>query len=77
MYNVTLNQIAYGIFETVRGKISDDDNIAIDHIKDMVHSIRAMLLKQKFDKNLRVIDDTYTQSLGSLEVEQVDSSILN
>ena len=75
MYNVTLNQIAYGIFETVRGKIVDDDNISIDQIKDMVHSTRARLLKQKFDKNLRVIDDVFTQSLGSIETELVDSSI--
>ena len=76
MYNITLDQIAYGIFETVKGKLSDDDNISIDQIKDMVHSTRAKLLKQKFDKNLRVIDDSYTQSLGSVEVEQVDSSVV-
>ena len=75
MYNVTLNQIAHSIFESVRGKISDDDNIDIDQIKDMIHSTRARLLKQKFDRNLRVIDDVFTQSLGSLEVEQVDSSV--
>ena len=74
MYNVTLNDIAYSIFETVRGKIGDDDNISIDQIKDMIHNTRAKLLKQKFDKNLRVIDDGYTQSLGSLETELVDSS---
>jgi hypothetical protein len=61
--------------ESVRGRISDDDNISIDQIKDMVHSTRAMLLKQKFDKNLRVIDDVFTQSLGSIETELVDSSI--
>ena len=75
MHNVTLNQIAHSILESVRGKVSDDDNISIDQIKDMVHSTRAMLLKQKFDKNLRVIDDVFTQSLGSLETELVDSSI--
>ena len=75
MYNVTLNEIAYSIFESVRGKLSDDDNIAIEQIKDMVHNTRAKLLKQKFDKNLRVIDDGYTQSLGAIEVELVDSSI--
>ena len=27
MENVTLNEIAYSIFETVRGQIADDDNI--------------------------------------------------
>ena len=75
MYNVTLNQIAHSIMESVRGRISDDDNISIDQIKDMVHSTRAMLLKQKFDRNLRVIDDVFTQSLGSIETELVDSSI--
>jgi len=75
MYNVTLNQIAHSILESVRGKIVDDDNIDIDQIKDMVHSARAKLLKQKFDKNLRVIDDVFTQSLGSIETEQVDTSI--
>lgn len=74
MYNVTLNQIAHSILESVRGKISDDDNISIDQIKDMVHNTRAKLLKQKFDKNLRVIDDVFTQSLGALEIEPVDSS---
>lgn len=75
MYNVTLNEIAFSIHETVRGKLSDDDNISIDQIKDMVHSTRARLLKQKFDQNLRVIDDVFTQSLGAIEVDQVDSSI--
>ncbi len=74
MYNVTLNQIAYNILESIRGKISDDDNIDIDQIKDMVHSMRTKLLKQKFDRNLRVIDDIFTQSLGALEIEPVDSS---
>lgn len=73
-YNVTLNQIAYGIFEVIRGKLSDDDDISLDHIKDMIHSTRAKLLKQKFDKNLRVIDDVFTQSLGALEIEAVDAS---
>jgi len=75
MYNVTLNQIAHSIIESVRGKVVDDDNISIDQIKDMVHSTRAKLLKQKFDKNIRVIDDVFTQSLGSIETELVDSSI--
>ena len=73
-YNVTLNQIAYGLFEITRGKLSDDSDIDLDQIKDMIHSTRARLLKQKFDKNLRVIDDVFTQSLGSLAIESVDSS---
>ena len=75
MYNATLNQEAYSIMESVRGKISDDDNISIDQVKYLIHNTRAKLLKQKFDKNLRVIDDVFTQSLGAVEVELVDSSI--
>lgn len=73
-YNVTLNQIAYEIFEVVRGEISDDDDISLDMIKDMIHDVRAKLLKQKFDKNTRVIDDVFTQSLGALQLEAVDAS---
>ena len=74
-YNVTLNQIAYGLFEEVRAKISDDTDISLDQIKDQIHDVRATLLKQKFDKNLRVIDDVFTQSLGPLQLESVDSSL--
>lgn len=75
MENVTLNQIAYNIFETVRGHLTDDDNINIEYIKDLVHSTRARLLTQKFEKNARVIDNTFVQSLGALEIEPVDSSV--
>lgn len=74
-YNVTLNQIAYGLLEEVRSHVSDDTDIDLRQIKDMIHSVRATLLKQKFDKNLRVIDDVFTQPLGSLEIESVDSSL--
>ena len=74
-YNVTLNQIAYGLFEEVRMKLDDDSDISLDQIKDMIHDVRATLLKQKFDRNLRVIDDVYTQPLGALEIEAVDSSL--
>lgn len=74
MENVTLNQIAYGIFEMARIKLSDDDDISIDLIKDYVHSTRARLLEQKFNKNARVIEDAFIQSLGALEIEAIDSS---
>ena len=76
-YNVTLNQIAYGLFEEVRAKLGDDSNIDLRQIKDMIHDVRATLLKQKFDKNLRVIDDAFTQPLGAIEIESVDSSLLS
>jgi hypothetical protein len=75
MENITLNQIAYGIFEIARIKLSDDDDISIDLIKDYVHSTRARLLEQKFNKNARIIEDVYTQSLGPIEIEAVDSSL--
>ena len=75
-YHVTLNTIAYSLFETVRARLSDDSDIDIAEIKDMIHDARAALLKQKFDRNIRVIDDVYTQSLGALKIEAVDSSAL-
>jgi len=74
MENITLNQIAYGIFEIARIKLTDDDDISLDLIKDYVHSTRARLLKQRFDKNIRVIEDVFTQTLGAVEIEAVDSS---
>jgi len=74
-YNVTLNQIAYGLLEEVRSKLGDDIDIDLRQITDQIHDVRATLLKQKFDKNLRVIDDIFTQPLGSLEIESVDSSL--
>ncbi len=74
LYNVTLNQIAYEVFEVVRGELSDDEDTSLDMIKDMIHDTRAKLLKQKFDKNARVIDDVFTQSLGALQIEAVDAS---
>lgn len=74
-YNVTLNQIAYGLLEEVRAKLGDDTDLSLDQVKDQIHDVRATLLKQKFDKNLRVIDDAFTQPLGALEIESVDSSI--
>lgn len=72
--NITLNEFSYGIFEIIRGNISDDDNISIEQLKDLIHNNRARLLKQKFDKNIRVIDDNFLQSLGAVEIEAVDAS---
>jgi hypothetical protein len=74
-YNVTLNQIAYGLLEEIRKNVSDDTDIDLRQIKDAIHDARATLLKQKFDKNLRVIDDVFTQTLNALEIEAVDSSV--
>jgi hypothetical protein len=73
-YNITLNEIANGLFEVVRANISDDSDISLKLIKAWIHDVRATLLEQKFNKNARVIDDVYTQSLGSVEIEAVDSS---
>jgi hypothetical protein len=75
MENITLNQLSYGTFEIARIRLSDDDDISIDLIKDYVHSTRSVLLEQKFNKNARVIDDAFLQSLGAVEIEAVDSSI--
>jgi len=76
MDNITLNIIAFNIFENLRANIGDDDSISIDQIKDEIHSVRAMQLKQKFDKAPLYIDSTFSQTLGPIEIEQVDSSIV-
>lgn len=75
MENITLNQIAYSLLDMVRGTLSDDEDIDIREVKNWIHTTRAVILKQKFDKNIRVIDSSYTQSLGSVEMEVVNSSV--
>lgn len=71
--NITLNQIAYNILESVRGKIKDDENISLRQIKEMVNDARALLLRRKFAKDPWRIDDIYVQEFTA-EIEEIDSS---
>lgn len=76
MATITLNQIAYDILGLNRAEIKDSDSLEIREVKFWIHTLRNKLLKQKFDKPMATIDNHYVQSLGAVQVEKVDSSIV-
>lgn len=82
-YNVTLNELVFRLISLYRAAHKVTDNIPSQRlIKDWIHSTRAMLLKQKFDKPFAYIDDQLTQTLKEkvgesempLRLEEVDTS---
>lgn len=71
--SVTLNEIVYDLWETVRPLISDDDFLDERKFKYWIHNQRALWLRNELNKN-RTIDDNIIQDLGCVEVERVDAS---
>ena len=74
---VSLNEITYDIFETLRGQIVDDDNIDKRQIEGFIKDYRADFLKQRYEKDFFKIDENSTQELLNLPVEKVNSSTLS
>lgn len=74
---MTLNDIAYKIFETYRAYIRNTDSIDIREIYHKVHTTRAKLIKQKIEKYPLVpLEESFNQSIGSQRLELVDSSVV-
>lgn len=71
---VTKNELIYDIFETLRGKIKDDDSIDPRQIAEYVKDYRADYLKQRFDRDPFEIDESTIQYLEGIAVSKVDSS---
>lgn len=67
---MTLNDYAYKIWNLIRPRIIDDENLDIRDIKDWIVSQRALFLRNEFNKR-RTIDDSLVQSLGCVELEVV------
>lgn len=77
MENITLNQLVYRIIGLYRAAHKTSDDIPSNRmIKDWIHSTRAMLLKQRLEKPMAVIDDQITQTISPVPLEDVDSSTL-
>jgi len=72
--NVTLNQIAYGLLDTVRGHLGDDEAVDIRDVKNWIHEYRALLLEQRFNRNPWAIEETFIQSISPVQMEIVNSS---
>lgn len=69
----TLNQIAYGILESVKGDIGADNNIDIRKVKYDIKNHRALLIRNELNKN-RTINPSIVQSLGCIDVKAVSQS---
>jgi hypothetical protein len=71
---VTLNQLTYDLINIVRGgKVSDDEAINKRQVEFWIHNTRAQLIRQDLMKK-RSISSNIVQTLGCVEVEEVDLS---
>ena len=72
---VTLNTIAYNILKNYRIQAKVSDDLDIRYVYQWVNNARAKYVKQRLDKSTFEIDQSLVQSLGTVELELVDSSI--
>ena len=71
----TLNKLVYDIKNILRsGVTSDDDNISNRNVEFWIHNTRAQLIRQDLNKG-RSLSDNIVQSLGCVNVTQVDASL--
>ena len=70
----SLNAISYSILNSLRPHITDDFDIDIRQVKREVRKTRALLLRNEYNKNNRVIDDDVIQNLGCVELELADAA---
>ena len=73
---MTLNELAYRVLEAYRGEIKDSDTMDIRLVKNWIRATRNRLLKQRLSTYIGELPDKLCQSLGQIEVEQIDSSIV-
>lgn len=76
MANITLNQIAYDLYELYRPIYKGQDALDIRQFKQWVHNTRALLCKRHFDKDFTWMDESFIQDLKGITMERVDSSVV-
>jgi hypothetical protein len=69
----TERELIYDIRSIIAPKITDDDNLSELQIRFWIKSSRAVLIRRDYEKG-RAINPDIIQSLGCVEVVQVDSS---
>lgn len=52
----------------------ETDSLSVRLIKDWIHSTRAMLVKQRLDKPMAMIDESLVQVITPVGLEEIDSS---
>jgi len=73
----SFNQLIYEIIELYRANYKVTDSIDERLVATWIQHTRAKLLKQRFDENMRSIDEHNVQDLGAVLLERVDSSSVN
>jgi hypothetical protein len=71
---ITLNQLVFRIIALYRAAYKNTDHISERLIKNWIHTTRAMLVKQRLDKPMAVIDESLVQVISPAPLEEVDSS---
>lgn len=75
MTTTTLNELTYRLIQLYRSNYKIDDSVPVELFEDWIHSTRAMLLKQRLSKPFTHYSQAIIQTLGPVELEQVESSI--
>ncbi|HPQ79467.1 MAG TPA: hypothetical protein PLG47_03385 [Candidatus Dojkabacteria bacterium] len=70
----SLNQLVYEVIELYRATYKVTDSLDVRLVAAWVQQTRAKLLKQRFDENMRFIDEHNVQDLGYVTLERVDAS---
>ena len=73
----SFNQLIYEIIELYRANYKVTDSMDERLVATWIQQTRARLLKQRFDENMRFIDEHNVQDLGYIQLERVDSSVVS
>lgn len=76
MKTTSLNELVFELMEKHRGLLKNADPLVTRIVIDWVQNTRAMVLKQKFERPFRVIDQNLIQNLGDIQMEQISGNDL-
>ena len=72
--STSLNEIAYGILDTLRGgRSSHDERFSVEYIKELVKTYRALLVRRDMERNHSRYR-LFEQDLGIVPVSVVDAA---
>ena len=72
---MTLKELVYRIIGLYRAKHKNTDNLSTRLVESWIHSTRSLIVRQRLDKEIFTIEESYVQDLGPKELEPIDSSI--
>lgn len=70
---MTLDDLTYQVLEHIEPNREDDSSFSPRLIKDMIHTKRALFLRNELNK-LRAVPENIQQQLGCLELEDADDA---